>query len=184
MIRRSIQNYGRSGTTSSTIKRKTLDTSTSSSKTTQTKKQRSSGHKKDSESFLSTSKLPGYAAPSAKEILSEQAWNQARLSGERKVERWIERFRLSRQSYWEELLSKSKNKPKKNNFYLTPESPTDTLTYKVCSTTNKKRKYLVGDELMQCLGCSFMGGSPKSISQDSHQSMMQHMLLSGHEFGK
>ena len=51
-------------------------------------------------------------------------------------------------------------------------------------TANKGRRLLAGDNLMQCLDCSFVGCSPKTLCNDSRQHMLQHLLISGHQFGE
>jgi hypothetical protein len=48
----------------------------------------------------------------------------------------------------------------------------------------KPRAPLVGDELMQCLECSFIGCAPQSTAPKSKQHILRHLLLSGHTFGK
>ena len=179
MVRRSIVNYGRAKV----------------KKTDNSKKKR----KKDFELFRS-SPLPGWVSPPGRELnkWQEKDWECAREEGPKRVEMWLENYRQCRESYWEEQRRFNSN-PKPNmmqsSFYLSQDAADPMRCCIVCSSKSKgdgtfdgkskrfKRRLFMGDELMQCLECGFTGCSPKSVSQDSHQHILRHLLMTGHQFG-
>lgn len=183
MIRRSILTYGRVG---------------NKKKSESAKKKR----KKDNDFFKSTP-VPGWIAPPPKEVSAchELQWKEARAEGPKTVERWMEQFRLCRESFYDEqriMQKAASNENGKNSFYLSPDDPKDSIRCcSICAARTKKdasqaerknkktkRRTLRGDELMQCLECAFIGCGPKSTAPDSHQHILQHLLVSGHKFGK
>jgi hypothetical protein len=186
MIRRSIVTYGRVS---------------NKKKSENAKKKR----KKDNDFFKSTP-VPGWIAPPPKDFNTwqEEEWKGAREEGPKTVERWMEQFRLCRESYYDEqritqkATAKGNIKKTKKSFYLAPDDLVDSIRCcTVCAARTKrdaaqsenltkklKRRVLMGDELMQCLECAFIGCAPKSIAPDSHQHILQHLLVSGHKFGE
>eukprot|EP00980_Cylindrotheca_fusiformis_P016701 scaffold5024_cov136-Cylindrotheca_fusiformis.AAC.30 len=187
MIRRSIVSYGRVG---------------GKKKSESAKKKR----KKDNDFFKSTP-VPGWIAPPPREVNSwqEKEWKEARAEGPKRVERWMDQFRLCRECHYDEQRIMQKAivnenfKKAKNSFYLSPENLIDSIRCcTMCEARSKKRRVgdsgsqkkksrrrtFMGDELMQCLDCGFIGCGPKSTVPGSHQHMLQHLLISGHKFGK
>ena len=147
--------------------------------------------------------IPGWRASEPKELNPEQEaeWKYAMAHAKETVERWVEHYRLCRESYWDErellLSSSEKKEPLPRSGMYFPEDPKEQLRCcQLCTakpkgdkhwdvhTPNKGRRRLIGDDLMQCLECSFVGCAPQSISRDSRQHMLQHLLVSGHKFGK
>ena len=145
--------------------------------------------------------IPGWRPSDPKELSNEQEdeWKDALVSAREKVERWMNNYRLSRQSYWDEKLSKEedhRNKKARSSFYL-PVDPADSARCcVVCKNKKTDRcwdgkgaqklsfRRMEGDSLMQCLECSLIACSPQSINPHSRQHMLQHLLVSGHKFGK
>lgn len=179
MVRRSITTYGRTMITNK-------------KKSESAKKKR----KKDHE-FFRCAPMPGWVAPPPKELNTwqEGEWNEVQRTGPETVERWMENFRISRVSYWGEssLKKATTNRGvtgRKCNFYLpiqdschmASSNGQDDQSEK--SLKRKRSRVFMGDELMICLECGFKGSSPKSIASGSEDSMLKHMLLSGHKFGK
>ncbi|CAJ1930536.1 unnamed protein product [Cylindrotheca closterium] len=175
MVRQSIPTYGRT-------------TITNKKKSESAKKKR----KKDHESYRSAP-VAGWAAPSPKVLNTRQEseWNEVRRRAPETVERWLENFRISRESYWSERRIKNpasqRGMGKRNNgsFYL----PTQELCSAAGdddqsgnSSKRKRSRALIGDELMTCLECGAIHPSPSSIAPSSKEGMLEHMLMSGHKF--
>lgn len=79
------------------------------------------------------------------------------------IEEWMERFRLSRIAYWQEQQHGQE--------------------FRQCQECCSNDCQAVGDELLQCLECDFVGCGPCLLSgDDSKQHAMHHMLLTGHTF--
>jgi hypothetical protein len=93
-------------------------------------------------------------------------WQQDARLARATVEEWMERFRLNRYSYWQERHQQYKGEVR------------ECLQCKIGNCCEA-----VDDELMQCLECSFVGCGPISLTEESSQHMMHHMLRSGHCFG-
>jgi hypothetical protein len=142
--------------------------------------------------------IPGWRASAPKELNPEQEedWQEAMVTARGKVERWMENYRLCRQSYWDEQQQTTTKQPPRSSFYL-PQDPSEQMRCcQLCVSMPRKdphwdvhspkkgRRLLTGDDLMQCLECAFVGCSPQSIARDSRQHMLQHLLTSGHKFGK
>jgi ubiquitin C-terminal hydrolase len=97
---------------------------------------------------------------------SLQRWQEDARIARATVEEWMERYRLNRYSYWQErqqeqICGEVRECLKCSNGYS-------------CGAT--------GDELMQCLDCSFIGCGPQSLLEESNQHMMHHMIRTGHSF--
>lgn len=160
------------------------------SKKTDSKKKR----KKDSDIYM-TRDIPGWRAPALKELDPEEEdqWNEAAERARAKIRQWIDHYRLCRRTYWDER-KRLQERPK-SNFYL-PKPTEQMRSCQICTTrkseephwsvhtANKGRRLLAGDNLMQCLDCGFVGCSPKTLCNDSRQHMLQHLLISGHQFGE
>lgn len=106
-------------------------------------------------------------------------WQQDARIARATVEEWMERFRLNRQAYWQEEEQRSVV-----TTLQFPQGVTDIRECQVCRANPMYSCGAVGDELMQCLECSFIGCGPQSLLEESGQHMMHHMILSGHNFGK
>jgi hypothetical protein len=144
----------------------------------------------------------------------QEDWSDAAITVRSKVELWMENFRVSRQSLLEERVQSatgtgtgiaSSPQPSQTPSFFLPQEPVHTMRCcQLCANqksrrdkTNghdngdekepkkkKSRAPLVGDELMQCLECSFIGCAPQSTAPKSKQHILRHLLLSGHTFGK
>jgi hypothetical protein len=97
--------------------------------------------------------------------LNHDTWDEDARLARANVEEWMERFRLNRNAYWDE--NRAKNRAVSAELRQCQQ----------CSVG-------FGDELMQCLECSFIGCAPQSLWKDSKQHMMHHMLRTGHTFGE
>ena len=114
----------------------------------------------------------------------KEEWLQTKATACRKVEGWLEQFRSSRRSYWEEesMIQESNTKKQKISSSLSgwTSSPTLRRSCQLCKTPRA-----TGDEIMQCLECSFIGCGPASVCRSSKkQHILQHLFLSGHKFGE
>lgn len=92
-------------------------------------------------------------------------WDEDARLARSNVEEWMERFRLNRNAYWEEKRCATKN---------------HVVELRQCQQCSLG----FGDELMQCLECSFIGCAPQSLVKGSKQHMIHHMLRTGHTYGK
>ena len=154
--------------------------------------------------------LPGWRQPTTKEYTTQeqQDWSDAAIAARSKVELWMENFRVSRQSFLEERENSATtggiaSRPQTSSFFLPEEHDYSMRCCQLCtnqkprrdktngdddekrvSKKKKPRAPLVGDELMQCLECSFIGCAPQSTAPKSKQHILRHLLLSGHTFGK
>jgi len=114
-----------------------------------------------------------------------EKWQKEKNTANQKAERWLENFRVSRRTF---LLEENANRyPLKHkgstNF---SEWGSTKNRRRICTEcANKKApRYFYGDEVMQCLECSFVGCGPASVCPESkHRHMLQHLFLSGHKFG-
>jgi hypothetical protein len=150
--------------------------------------------------------IPGWRPSAPKELNPEQEveWKEAMAASRAKVERWMDHFRLSRESYWDERQRQQSYKGG-GTFYLSDPmttirccqacqvQPQGSKSRDISSNNNnnskrtkkkasKPRRRFTGDDLMQCLECSFVGCSPQSLTPDSRQHILQHLLVSGHKF--
>jgi hypothetical protein len=164
-----------------------------------TKKKR----KRESFEYYKPASIPGWRASAPKELNPDQEedWKAAMVAAREKVEGWMDHYRLCRQSYWDEQKDdKPQGADVVSSFYM-PQERTEQQKRccKLCVSKphgdpywdgkqhkkeSKKRRSFSGDDLMQCLECSFIGCSPKSLAPDSRQHILQHLLLTGHTFGK
>jgi hypothetical protein len=156
--------------------------------------------------------LPGWRQPTTKEYTTQeqQDWSDAALAARSKVELWMENYRVSRQSFLAERehsattgIASRPQQPSRSPSFFLPEGHNHSMRCcQLCANqkprrdkTNgddgekniprkkKPRAPLVGDELMQCLECSFIGCAPQSTAPQSKQHILRHLLLSGHTFG-
>jgi len=176
VVRRSIHTYGRT-------------TITNKKKSESAKKKR----KKDHE-FFRCAPVQGWVAPPPKALNAwqETEWKEVRRTAPETVERWIENFRISRESYWSERSIKKSATQRgmmmgnSGSFYLpTQESCSSAINDDQSGNSSKRKRsrVLMGDELMTCLECGAIGPSPNSIAPGSGEGMLEHMLMSGHKFG-
>ena len=139
-----------------------------------------------------TASLTGWRPKDAEDIseTEREAWAEAALQARQTVEQWMDTYRLNRRAHVEETtICREVSSKKAGSFYLSPADlhGTDRRRCESCAKKPKSSKRVVdcaGDELMQCLGCSFIGCAPKSIAPSSRQHINKHLLLSGHNFGK
>lgn len=118
-----------------------------------------------------------------------EEWIKQRNTADRQVEKWLETFRSSRRAYWKEEAMLKKPKKTYESTCFSEWHTADTLRRTCLHCSGMKNKgmhsYLIGDEIMQCLECSFVGCGPVSVAPNSqHQHILQHLFLSGHKFGK
>ena len=164
-------------------------------KETPTKKKR----KRDSDVHKTTG-IPGWRASTPKELSAaqEEEWLDASHKANDTVERWMAQYRVSQESYWLEKKRRGQKKqsPKeRQSFYLQSDPAAErpccqwcTLEHEQRSKRRSKKKPRLesrsfsGDELMQCLECSFVGCSPPSLAPDSRHHILQHLLVTGHNF--
>ncbi|KAG7364428.1 ubiquitin carboxyl-terminal hydrolase [Nitzschia inconspicua] len=152
--------------------------------------------KRDADIFK-PSIIPGWRAAAAQELSPEQEdeWLSASRQANETVENWMTNYRLSRESFWMGRKPHKKSPlPSQSPFYLHREEPDPTLCCQWCVAEEKsrlkratpkktkERKVFVGDELMRCLECSFVGCSPSSFAPKSKKHILQHLLISGHQF--
>ena len=106
-------------------------------------------------------------------ITNMSKWQKDAKLARATVEEWMERFRLNRHAYWQE-------RERKERF-----GALEFRQCQTCSSTNVRNpsRQAFGDDLMQCLECTFIGCGPQSLMEDSKQHMMHHMLRTGHTFG-
>lgn len=166
-------------------------------------KKRSDPKKKQKrDSSIRGSGLVGFNASNTKEITEdeEKQWGEAMESSKVKVERWMTSFRTCRETFWNErerqLVPASKSTP---GFYLPQDHLSASASFRCCEVcsgesnsnkywegttkkTRKPRRRFTGDDVMQCLDCNFVGCSPRSITRDSRQHILQHLLVTGHKF--
>jgi hypothetical protein len=144
--------------------------------------------------------IPGWRPSDPKELSNEQEeeWKDALVAAREKVDCWMENYRICREAHWEERNSKTNLRDKPGSFYLPMDMAESTRCCAVCVKKRNKvdpcwegkkasaRPFqkLEGDSLMQCLECSFVGCSPQSIDPHSRQHILQHLLISGHKFGR
>jgi ubiquitin C-terminal hydrolase len=107
-------------------------------------------------------------------VLDSKAWNQEADRAHQTVELWMHHFRQCRRDYWKSL------QPKES--ILHSFGAIDTAlpcqgTCSMCSNLNSK-----GDDVMKCLDCGFLGCAPHSLSPNSRQHIILHMLTSNHNF--
>ena len=139
-----------------------------------------------------TASLTGWRPKDAEDIseTEREAWAEAALQARQTVEQWMDTYRLNRRAHVEETtICREVSSKKAGSFYLSTADlhGTDRRRCESCAKKPKSSKRVVdcaGDELMQCLGCSFIGCAPKSIAPSSRQHINKHLLLSGHNFGK
>jgi hypothetical protein len=177
------------------------------------KKAASSKKRKRESDFYKSPGLPGWRQPTAKEYTTQEQedWSDAAIAARSKVELWMENFRVSRQSLLEERAHSANStgiasspQPSQTPSFFLPGEPVHSMRCcqlcanqkPRCDETNgdddekkvprkkKPRAPLVGDELMQCLECSFIGCAPQSTAPKSKQHILRHLLLSGHTFGE
>ena len=157
-------------------------------------------NKRKREDFYKTPGIPGWHASNLKELSREQEdqWLEAMAASRRKVETWMENFRLCRETFWEERERQTSSPPPGSDgaFYLPTTRVMGLRSCETCSArsdgdrywegaskkTRKPRRRYCGDDIMQCLECNFVGCSPQSICRDSKQHILQHLLISGHKF--
>jgi len=123
------------------------------------------------------------------------AWEEGYRKGKTQVELWMEHYRLSRELYWDEQRQSRRPQTSMATFgSLEPNasqvrscqlcrSPQDKRVWR-CGASGHIRRDFSGDDLMQCLECSFVGCAPVCAASGSRQHILQHMLLSNHKFGK
>jgi hypothetical protein len=191
LIRQALPTHRLNSNIQSNKRNKNVDSNT-------TKKKR----KRESFEYYKPASIPGWRASAPKELNPDQEedWKAAMVAAEEKVEGWMDHYRLCRQSYWDE---QKDDKPQGveivSSFYMPQERTEQKRCCKLCvskphgdpywdgkqhKNESKKRRAFSGDDLMQCLECSFIGCSPKSLAPDSRQHILQHLLLTGHTFGK
>jgi len=155
-------------------------------KTTNSKKKR-----KRDDTHKSPS-IPGLNGSStAKELTKSQfdQWLEAQDTVNTIVERWLERFRSCRQSFWDDRKGQlfRSGGDQGGSFYLPQENRNSNTVQMYSSGTQgsdrysdgkakkagKPKKPLMGDDVMQCLDCGFIG---------SKQDVLKHLLISGHKF--
>jgi len=165
------------------------------------KKRTDTKKKRKREDLYRTPGIPGWHASNLKELTKEQEeqWVEAMDSSRKTVNRWLENFRKCRETYWDERERQLQPAPppSRSNFYLPVDEHVSSRCCDSCKArsdgdkcgdmgaTKKKRKprrTFHGDDLMQCLDCGFVGCSPQSITKDSKQHILQHLLLSDHKF--
>jgi hypothetical protein len=121
---------------------------------------------------------------------AKKKWVQEREGARLTGERWMDQFRASRRAYWkEEALSRQQRQqctvvPKTSTAFSSEWSTAESLrrTCQLCPP--RKSIHFSGDELLQCLECSFVGCGPAAVAPESKdQHILQHLFLSGHKFG-
>jgi hypothetical protein len=129
--------------------------------------------------------------PSIKMTADEElAWEDRFRQATIKVELWMEHFRLSRETYWDER-RRSRRPAKTRSTFGSLEPEQSNLSCQLCCLPPDRRwrcaqstsHDLSGDELMQCLECSFVGCAPTAVAPKSSQHILQHLLVSNHKFG-
>ncbi|CAB9497825.1 terminal hydrolase 22 [Seminavis robusta] len=110
----------------------------------------------------------------------QQRWMKEKEAARLTVERWLDQFRASRRAYIkEEASARKKSSTETAEKWSTAE--TTRRTCQLCPA-NKSWQFS-GDEILQCLECSFIGCGPASVAPESkHQHILQHLFLSGHKF--
>jgi hypothetical protein len=163
------------------------------SSTTTNKKKR----KRDADAFK-PSIIPGWRAAPASELSVEQeeGWLNASRQATATVENWMVHYRLSRESYWAGVKHAAETRlPRQPTFYLQQQEPDPWPCCQWCVSggaersqrakpkkSRKERKSFAGDELMLCLECSFVGCATPSLAPSTRQHMLNHLLISGHQF--
>lgn len=117
------------------------------------------------------------------QISNLEKWQQDAQLARATVEEWMERFRLNRRAYWQEKKT-CRHCRHTRTFEFEGSAIPHVRECQVCSANPASSCGAVGDELMQCLECSFVGCGPQSLLEESGQHMMHHMILTGHNFGK
>ena len=156
------------------------------------------------ESLFKPSGLPGWDASEIRQRNQEEQEELDAIAkkARSRVESWMDTIRLGRQTNLDEQeeLRKAQQQcslRKRRSFFQLEEPQLSIRCCQMCSTKTKGEKYwkrrkkqkcadelLNSDDLMQCLECSFIGCMPTSVSPNSRQHILQHMLLTGHTFGK
>lgn len=93
--------------------------------------------------------------------LNHEAWERDARLARSQLEQWMERFRFSRNAYWDDRNGTEKM-----------------IQCQQCTVSTE----CVGDAIMQCLECNFIGCGPHSLCNKSKQHMMHHCLRTGHNF--
>jgi hypothetical protein len=128
------------------------------------------------------SKLTSGWHPSKVKVLNTQQgeeWLAASNFVTETVEGWMNRFRQSQEEYWrdrQKVQQQSHGAANYGSFCLDSDSSM------VSKHNPRNGRVFSGDEIMQCLQCSFIGCGPFSICRGTQNEMMQHMLRSGHKF--
>ena len=189
--------------------RRTLANKRFKKKPVKKKKEKTTDKKGDSSSLIADSLfkpsgLPGWDASKVQKRAHEEQEELDAIAkkAKSKVEFWMDTFRLCRETNFDEreLLRNGHHQQEtreKRRFFQLDETPTKVMRCcQVCSTKTKGDKYwkrrkkqkcadelLNSNDLMQCLECSFIGCMPSSVSPNSRQHILQHLLLTGHNFG-
>lgn len=114
----------------------------------------------------------------------ERDWYARQKHVSERVQVWLEQFRWSRELYWQEQQTAFRKA------FGSMESTVRTCPQ--CQNTDGKDDCwfvptpstpCTGDDLMQCLECSFVGCAPVTRSGETANHMWQHQLTSNHKFG-
>ena len=108
-------------------------------------------------------------------VINSEAWEEEADRARDKVELWMYHFRQCRLDYWRSLSHKAT--PAQYTLFGTMDHEHSTTSCQKCSTGN-----FVGDDLMRCLDCGYLGCAPQSLSPKSKRHMILHMLTSNHKF--
>jgi hypothetical protein len=131
----------------------------------------------------------------------EDDYHDQMTAATRKVEKWMEHYRLARESYWQMRkqsgmgIETSQTRPF-GAMDDDSEAGVDTggLLCRQCFSNEpswmpslsgkpKIRQICRGDQLMRCLECTFVGCGPSSTAPNSEQHILRHFLLSNHKLG-
>jgi hypothetical protein len=154
------------------------------------------------------------AATRERSLEEQEEWEEVATFARTKVEQWMDTFRLCRQSGLDEKeqIRKSRHRCRRQDqqelsqprcfFQLESQFQDAFRCCQVCDAQpngnrvwveeaqeKRRRKQYpdlapTSDDLFQCLECSFIGCVPSSMAPQSRQHILQHMLLSGHSFGR
>eukprot|EP00934_Nitzschia_sp_Nitz4_P001494 Nitzschia sp. Nitz4//scaffold96_size78090//25862//29503//NITZ4_005490-RA/size78090-augustus-gene-0.55-mRNA-1//1//CDS//3329560561//1494//frame0 len=160
------------------------------------KKKADTKKKRKREDSFKTTGIPGFTALPPKQLTHEQEdqWIEAMLQSRAKVANWLDNFRLNRETFWSEQQNPEPKRPVSSFYFPGVGSKNVRRSCQVCrdkpegsqfwegKKSSKPCRQFVGDDLMQCLECGFVACSPRSITPDSREHILQHLLTSGHKF--